>query len=183
MPTALAPAILRELADQRPHRSACRRDDDRFAGLGLADHAQAAVGGEAGHPQHAEPRRHRGDGRVELAQVGAVRQRVCAPPGLGQHDVAFRVAGVVRGDHRGNGFAGHDAAERDRRLVRLAVVHPAAHVGIERQILHPQQNLPGTWRRDRGLLQAEVGEPGLPLRSGGKDDLAGLGCGHVWCLH
>ena len=85
---------LGELADQRPHRSARRRDDDRFAGRGLADHAQAAVGGEAGHPQDAEPRRHRGDGRVELAQVGAVRQRVRAPSGLGQHDVAFRVAGV-----------------------------------------------------------------------------------------
>src|SRR5262249_6955431 len=70
-----------------------------------------------------------------------------------------------------------------RRRVRLAVVHPAAHVGVEREILHLEQDLPGTGRRDRGFLQAEVGESGLPLRAGGKHDLAGPGCGHVSCLH
>jgi hypothetical protein len=103
-----------ELADQGTHRPAGRRDNDRFAGLGLANHAPSAVGSKPGHPQHTAPRRDWGDGRVELAQVGAVRHRVCAPPSMSQDDVAYRVAGVVRGDHRGHGLAGHDSAERGK---------------------------------------------------------------------
>ena len=69
-----------------------------------------------------------------------------------------------RGYHRRHGFAGHDAAERGRRRVRFAIVHPAAHVGVEREILDPEQDLLGTWRQDRGLLEAEVGQPGLAER-------------------
>jgi hypothetical protein len=42
----------------------------------------------------------------------------------------------------------------------------------------PKQNLPGARRRDRGFLKAEVGQLGLTLRSGSKDDLAGFCCGH-----
>src|SRR4029077_6473657 len=52
------------LTDQRPDRSARRRDNDGFAGLGLADYAQAAVGGEAGDPQGGEARRYWGAGAV-----------------------------------------------------------------------------------------------------------------------
>ena len=35
--------------------------------------------------------------------------------------------------------------------------------------------MPGAWRRNRGFLTAEVGQLGLPLRSGGKDDLENAG--------
>src|SRR5262249_48497756 len=47
------PGDLRELANQRANRSARRRDNYRFSGLGLADHAQAGIRGESGHPEDA----------------------------------------------------------------------------------------------------------------------------------
>ena len=50
-------------------------------------------------------------------------------------------------------------------------------------MLHAEQDLPGARAGDRGFLEAEVGCPRLPVRSGGKDDLAGPGCRHVDCLH
>src|SRR5436190_1734840 len=115
-----------ELADQRADRSTRRRDDHCFSGLGLADNAQTAIRGEPGHPEYAEPRRDRRDGRIELAQVRAIRQRVGAPSRPGKHDVAFRVAGMFRGDHGPNGFALHDTTERNRRRIRFSIIHPAA---------------------------------------------------------
>ena len=132
MPTALAPHDLRELADQRPDRPTRRRDDDRFSGFRVTDHAQADIRGKTWHPKYTESGRDRRDGRIELAQVRAIRQRVGAPSRLGKHDVAFRVAGMFRGDHRRNGFALHDTTERNRLRIRFPVIHPAAHVGIER---------------------------------------------------
>jgi hypothetical protein len=132
MPTRPGAGHLRELADQRTDRSTRRRDDHRFAGRGLADHAQAAVRSEPWHPEYAQPRRDRRDAGIELAQVPTIQQRVRAPSRPGEHDVAFRVAGMLRGDHRRHGFAFHDSAERDRLGIRFPVIHPAAHVGVER---------------------------------------------------
>src|SRR5712691_11630790 len=86
---------------------------------------------------------------------------------------------MLRGDHRRNGFAIHDTTEWDRLRVGLPVIHAAAHVGVEGQITAFEQDLPSTWRRDGGFLKAEVGQLGLPLRSGSKDDVAGLCFGHI----
>ncbi|HKA07182.1 MAG TPA: hypothetical protein VKD71_07980 [Gemmataceae bacterium] len=47
---------------------------------------------------------------------------------------------------------------------------------------YAQPYLAGTGCWGRSFLQAEVGEPWLPLRSCGKDDLAGFGFGHVMFL-
>src|SRR3546814_9711613 len=38
-----------DLADDRSHCAACRRDDHGFAGLGLADRQQPRISGEARH--------------------------------------------------------------------------------------------------------------------------------------
>ena len=86
---------------------------------------------------------------------------------------------MLRGDHRRHGFALHDPAERDRLRIRFPVIHAHAHVRVERQILHPKQNLPGAWRRDRGFLVAEIGQLGSPLRSGSKHYLEGFSLGHI----
>jgi len=59
----------RQLGGQRSDRSTRRRDDHRFPGRGLTDHAQTAIRGEPGHPEYAERRRDRRDSRIELAQV------------------------------------------------------------------------------------------------------------------
>ena len=54
---------------------------------------------------------------------------------------------------------------------------------LEARAAYAQQDLRETWRRDRGLLKAEVSGSGLPLRSGGEHELAGFRFGHVSCLH
>ena len=123
---------LRELADQRPDRSTRRRDDHRFSGLRFTDHAQAAVCSEPGHPEHAKASCHWRHCRIELAQVRAIRQRVRAPSRLGKHDIAFGIAGMLRDDHLCNGFTLHDTTERNRCRIRFPVIHPAAHIRIER---------------------------------------------------
>jgi hypothetical protein len=56
------------------------------------------------------------NGRIELAkgdavEADAVRKRVRAPDRYCDDDVAFRLAGVVRGDHPRNRFTGHDIAD------------------------------------------------------------------------
>jgi hypothetical protein len=170
---------LGKLADQRSDRSTRRRDDHRLPGRGLTDHAQAAIRGEPGHPEYAEPRRDRRDGRIELAQVRAIRQRVRAPSRLGKHDVAFRVAGMLRGDHRRNGFAIHDTTEQDRLRIRFPVIHTAAHIRVERKILHAEQNLSRTRRRDRGFLKTEIAWLRAAVRSCSEDYLASDFFGHV----
>jgi hypothetical protein len=48
-----------KLADERADWAARRRDDDRLAGLGLADHLHAGIGGEAWHAEHAQRRGNR----------------------------------------------------------------------------------------------------------------------------
>src|SRR5215470_19743728 len=70
---------LSELSDERPDRTAGRGDDHGLSGLRLADHAQAAVRGESQHSEHAETRRHRRNGRIELAKSGAVYDGVSPP--------------------------------------------------------------------------------------------------------
>jgi AMP-binding enzyme C-terminal domain len=74
MPTALAPAILASWPTSDP-TGPLAAATHRFSGLGFADHAQAAICGEAGHPEYAESSCHRRNGRIELAQVRAIRQR------------------------------------------------------------------------------------------------------------
>src|SRR5262245_25395621 len=86
---------------------------------------------------------------------------------------------MLRGDHRPNGFAFHYTTERDRLRIRFPVIHPAAHVGVERQILDPKQNLSGARRRDCDFLKTKVAWLRAALRPGSKDDLAGFYFVHV----
>src|SRR5947208_11244154 len=108
MPTALAPATFASWPTSDPTGPLAPATTTVSPGAGLPDDAQAAVCSEPGHPDYAEPRRDRRDGRIELAQVRAIRQGVGAPSRLGKHDVPFRVARMLRRDHRRNGFALHD---------------------------------------------------------------------------
>jgi hypothetical protein len=166
------------LADQRSDRPARRRDHHGFIGLRLADHAHAAVGGEPRHAEHAQTGRHRCCGGIKLAQVrpisaSAVGERVCAPPGRREHDVTFGIVGMFRDEDPRNGFATHDVAEPDWARIGFPIIHPAAHVRVERQVMSFEQQLTGSRRRDRSFLQAEVGQLRPALGAGGEDDLAG----------
>jgi hypothetical protein len=80
---------------------------------------------------------------------------------------------MFRDEDPRNGFPTHDVAEPDRGRIGFPVIHPAAHVWVERQVLSFEQQLTGSRRRDRGFLQAEVGQLRPPLGAGGEDDLAG----------
>src|SRR5262249_61306180 len=66
----------------------------------------------------------------------------------------------------------------DRLRVRLAVVHAAAHVGIERQVEHAQQEAAPWQLGHRHVLQAEVLARRQPLGPGRKHDLLDRGLTH-----
>jgi hypothetical protein len=137
-------------------RPARRRDDHGFARLRFANHPHTAISREPRHAEHAESGRDGCKGRIKFAEACAIRERVRAPSGWCQNDVAFCISWILRCDHPRNRFAGHHIAKLQRLRVGFAVIHPAAHVRIERKILNLEQKLPGTRRRDRGLLQTEV---------------------------
>src|SRR5256712_124115 len=167
---------LGELSDERPDRTAGRGDDHGLPGLRLADRAQAAVRREPGHSEHAETGRDWCNGRIQFAKARAVRERVRAPSCSRQDDVTFDIRGIVRDEHMRHCFPGHHLADLEWLGIRLSVVHTAAHIRVEGEVLHPEQKLAGCRARDRGLFEAEVGELRLPLRSGRENDLSPTRC-------
>ena len=162
---------LRELAYERPHGAARRRDHHGLARLGLADHAHTAISREPGHPEHAETRADRRQRRVNLAQPRTFGERVRAPSGMREDEVAFRIARMLRRDHFRNRLTNHDIANLERLRIGFPVIHPPAHVWVEREILDLEQNLLRSRRRNRGFLKAEVGQLRFALGSGSEDDL------------
>jgi len=80
---------------------------------------------------------------------------------------------MLRGEHLGDRLAGHDIAELNRVGIGFPVVHPAAHVRVERQVLHAEEQLPGRRLRQGYLLQPEIGQLRPAFRPGGEDDLSG----------
>ncbi len=94
-----------------------------------------------------------------------------APAGGCEDEVTCRIRGMVGGEHLRHRFTRHDLAERERRRVGLPVIHKEAHVGVERQVLHPKEQLPGSRGRERGVFQAEVGHVRRALRARGEDDV------------
>ena len=79
---------LGDLADGGADRPGGGRNDDGFARLGLADDGEPGVGGHARHAEHAQRGRERRALGIELAQAGAVGERVFLPAGVREHDVA-----------------------------------------------------------------------------------------------
>src|SRR5271157_875338 len=82
MPTALAPAIFASWPTSDPTGPLAAATTTVSPGVGLPITRRPPYAGEPRHAEHAEPRRDRRDGRVELAQVRAIRQRVRAPSRL-----------------------------------------------------------------------------------------------------
>ena len=71
---------LGDLSDERADRAGCPGNDDRLAGLRIANVEQAKVAGESRHPQHAE---RCGDGHarrdIDLADAPAVALGILLP--------------------------------------------------------------------------------------------------------
>jgi hypothetical protein len=91
---------------------------------------------------------------------------------------AGRIAGTIGLDHFARALALHDVADAHRLGIGFPVVHAAAHVGIKREIEHPQQQAAWRQRRHPHFLEAEILGRRRPLRPGREDDLPDSGLTH-----
>jgi hypothetical protein len=103
-------------------------------------------------------------GGIDLAQQagrGAVEHRVLLPAAGADHLVAGGKVRVARFDHLTDRAALHHGVQRLRRRIALAVVHAAAHVGVQAQVVVAHQHL--AVLGGHGLHMAEVGNAGLTV--------------------
>jgi hypothetical protein len=147
---------LRDLADRRAHRARRGRDDDRVAGTRRTDVEEREVCGHAVQAQNAERARERQVRLPDLARdLAAVAHRVLLPPEHAHDPVAGRVAGVARSDHLAAGERTHHLADAHRRRVVRDGAHPAAHRGVDREEVVPDQEfaVPEIGHRRDGELE------------------------------
>ena len=162
----------RELAGEPADGPRRARDEDGVALLEVRHVEQPGPGGQRRHAEHAEEigRRH------ALARHGpnflAVQQRVLAPAGVVRDERPDGQRLDLGGDHLADRTAFQGGVEPERRHVGRDVVHPSAHVRVDRQghVAHDQLPL------DR-IGQLRLDEPGvaqlrLAVRTGGQVDLA-----------
>ena len=170
-----------DLADGRSHRSGGGCDDHRLARLRSADLEQAGVRREAGHAEHphAPWRRAPTDGS-SLRRALAVRDRVRLPAGVGEHHVAGLEDGSRDSSTTQTVPPTMHVADRHRVGVRLRVAHPAAHVGVQREVDDPQQHLAVVEIGEIVVLEGEGVVVGFALGAAGESDLGGGG--HVELL-
>src|SRR5439155_7187759 len=119
-----------------------------------------------------------GDRRREAAP----RHGVLLPAEEPRHEAADRKGLVIRLDDLADGGAAHHLAEPDRRDVARAVLHPAAHRGVEREeeVLH--EDLTVSRRRSGLVAELEVRGAYHAYRTFGEPPLAIATCGHLVLL-
>jgi hypothetical protein len=96
------------------------------------------------------------------------------PAGHGLHEAAGLVLRVFALDHLADRAAPHQAADLDRGGVGPRIAHPAAHVGVEGEVDHPQQNLAVLERRQFGLGHPKGLDRRGADRAFGQQDLGGF---------
>ncbi len=121
-------------------------------------------------------------GVVDLAHARAVGGAVFLPAEHGDHLVARRELRMLRFHDFAHRPADHHFVERLRRGVRLAVVHAATHVGIEREIVIAHAKLTFRERCQRRFDEPEIVRRGRAFRTGREDELA-VNLGHEDRLH
>jgi hypothetical protein len=133
----------------RPDRTRGCRDHDGFASGGFADLEQPHVSSHAGHPEDAECGLNWCSRWIDLLQAGTIGQRMGLPAGTAYDDIALGKPGDVRGNHFADGATLHYIADANRLGAGRRVVHPAAHVRVERRPQRAQQHLArtGLWYR------------------------------------
>ena len=134
MTDGATPFDLRDLSNHHADRAGCTGDDDRLAGLRLADVEQTEVRRHPRHAERAEIHRQRRETRIDFRQPFAVDSRVFLDADRAVDVVAFRESGMPGFEHFTDTARAHHFADAHRRDVRLHVVHPAAHCGIEREV-------------------------------------------------
>ena len=159
-PTAPDPG---DLADHRADRPGGRGHHQGLAGLGPADLAQPDVRGLAGHAEDALRGRDRRQTRIDLLCLAGSKQGVVLPAAAAGHDLARGEAGEIGAHHLTDRAAGHDLAERHRLRIGRPLVHPPAHVRVEREIDRPDEHLAGAGLGNRRLLEPEILRPRAAL--------------------
>jgi len=124
---------LGELADHATDRARGGADRHGLAGLGVHDPVQAIPRRHARHADRAQVGRQRNMARVHLLHAAPVGDADLLPAEHADHVVAHRIGRVLGRFHHAHRAADHHLVQRLRLRVRLAVVHAAAHVRIERQ--------------------------------------------------
>ena len=171
---------LGDLADDRADRAGRARDDDGLAGLGLADVEQAEVGGHAGHAERAQ---------VASAAARASGRPCAAALAVGATAVLLHAEHAVTWSPTAKPGC-FDATTRPTPPARitspmptggdvgLALVHPAAHGRVEREVQHLDEHLAVARLRHRLLGELPVAALRQADRARGQPDLMVLGGGH-----
>src|SRR5204863_5065312 len=129
---------LGDLPDDAADRTGRAGDDDRVTGLQLARVEQTEVRRHAGHAERTEEGRQRREAGVDLVDLRAGDDGVFLYAEQAAHMVAIGKVRVLRFDDFTNRQRAHHLADRDRRDVRLGVIHPTAHRRVERNVEHLQ---------------------------------------------
>jgi hypothetical protein len=162
------------------HRAGGGAHHHGVARLGRNDLDQPVPGRDAGHAHGAQVVRQGHMGGVHLAQgaggVG-IDHAVLLPATHAHHLVARGVLGVAALDHLAHRAADHHAVQRLGGGVALALVHAAAHVGVQAEVVVAHQHLAVLQRRRVGGDEAEVLHRGFALGAAGKQDLLVAGHG------
>ena len=147
-------------------------DHDRVAGPHPSDVQKAGVGREARHAEHAQRIGRVRHGRVQTTQRSAIDDGIVLPAGRGNDQVALGEIRVARRNDAADRLAAHGRTDLHRRDVGRAFVHPATHVGVERQPHRADQHLPFGRNRHRRFFQPEGVGRRCAVRTTGEDDAA-----------
>jgi hypothetical protein len=136
------------------------------------DHLQQPVpGGDARHADRAEVGRERDLRAVHLLQHTAligIDQQVLLPAAHADDLVTDLELRTARIDDFTDRAANHHLVQRLRLGVTPALIHAAAHIGVEAQVMVAHQHLTIDEGRNRCFDQPEVIDAGLPGRTGGQ---------------
>jgi hypothetical protein len=167
-----------DLADHAADSPGGGADDQGLAGLRPTDVTQPRPGGQAGHPEDAEPGLDRRLGGLEPAAGRGIDDRVVAPGVVDEDNVPFREAGVAGEKDTGDCLGRGRVAQRGRCGIGPGIGHPSAHVGVEREPFHLEKHLAGAGVWERKFRDAEVFWSGWSDGALDKlDDAGGLGHG------
>ena len=153
------------LDDRRADGAGGGRDEDDVAFFRRRHVEQAEIGRGSRHSQHAEERLRLDAEIRHLCQRLGGKHGFVAPAGEMADQVARREGVAPAFDDYAERSAVHRRVQRERRDVGFGIVHPPAHVRIDRepQVAHPHHAV--VERRRRDLLQLEIGRCRHSLRA------------------
>jgi hypothetical protein len=146
-------------------------DEHRLARLHRRDPGEADVRRHARHAEHAQVCRRGHPRHVDDAHLSPGQQRVLAPTCLVQHGGADRHPLVTRCQDLADRATLERGVEAEGWQVGPGVVHPAAHVGVDRQVGVAHEHLAGAGIGQCRLHGAEVVVGGPSEGPGGQVDL------------